>query len=72
MKMRYYSDTDSLYIELSPKTSVESKEIANGVVVDFDQNGNIIGIDIEDANQKLDLKELELIEMPFMTQKIKA
>ncbi len=52
MKLRYYPETDSLYIDLSEKTSVESHEIAEGVVVDFDEKGNIVGIDIDNAGKK--------------------
>lgn len=68
MKMQYYPDTDSLYIELSPRSSTESKEISTGVVADFDATGSIVGIDIEEASKKLDLNELELIEMPFQSK----
>ena len=50
MKMRYYKDTDSLYIDLSEKSSVESLEVAPGIVVDFDENNNILGIDIDRAS----------------------
>ena len=57
MKLNYYPDTDSLYIGLSSKTSVESKEISEGVVLDYDSNGNLVGIDIDNASRKLDLKD---------------
>ncbi len=47
MKLDYYPETDSLYIELTTdKTSVDSMEITEGVVVDIDSDGNIIGFDI--------------------------
>jgi len=64
MKMRYYKDTDSLYIDLSEKSSVESLEIAPGIVVDFDENNNIVGIDIDRASQILNLSELEISSIP--------
>ena len=38
--MRYYKDTDSLYIDLSEQPSTESLEVARGIVVDFDENNN--------------------------------
>lgn len=72
MKLNYYADTDSLYIDLSSKTSAESKEIADGVVVDFDENGAIVGIDIEQASKHLTLNELELNKLPLESQKIRA
>ena len=64
MKLKYYPDTDSLYIDLSSKTSTESKEISSGVVLDYDDEGNLTGIDIDNASKKLDLKDLTLIHIP--------
>jgi uncharacterized protein YuzE len=64
MKMRYYKDTDSLYIDLSEKSSAESLEIAPGIVVDFDENNKIVGIDIDRASQILNLSELEISSIP--------
>ncbi len=58
MKISYYPDTDSLYIELFSQKSVESIEISEGVVLDYDKDGKITGIDIDNASQKLDLEEL--------------
>ncbi|MEO8665581.1 MAG: DUF2283 domain-containing protein [Ignavibacteria bacterium] len=70
MKLNYYPDTDSLYIDLSSKTSVTSEEISDGVVLDYDNDGNIVGIDIDHASIKLDLKELVLSKLPVGLQKI--
>lgn len=54
MKLHYYSETDSLYIDLRDKASVESREVAAGVVADFDEDGNLVGLDIDQASEKLD------------------
>ena len=64
MKVNYYPDTDSLYIVLSEKTSIETKEIATGIHIDFDASGEIVGIDIDNACKKLNLKELTLTHLP--------
>lgn len=64
MKMKYYKDTDSLYIDLSERPSAESLEVAPGIVVDFDENNHIVGIDIDDASQILNLSELEISSIP--------
>lgn len=64
MKLEYYPDTDSLYIDLSSKTSVESKEISAGVVLDYDKNGNLVGIDIDNASKKFNFKDLTLSHIP--------
>lgn len=64
MKLNYYVETDSLYIDLSSKPSVETKEISPGINLDYDSNGEIVGIDIDNASKKLDLKDLTLNHIP--------
>ncbi len=64
MKLNYYPETDSLYIDLSEKTSMESKEISDGIVLDYDAEGNLVGIDIDNASKKVQLKELILTGLP--------
>ncbi len=70
MKLNYYPDIDSLYIDLSSKASVTSEEISEGVVLDYDIDGNLVGLDIDHASTKLDLKELVLSKLPVSLQKI--
>jgi uncharacterized protein YuzE len=72
MKIAYYPDTDSMYIDLSAKSSVESKEVSSGVVLDFDSDGNIVGIDIDNASKKLDLSEIILNKIPADKKTIAA
>ena len=72
MKINYYPETDSMYIDLKSKTSAESVEISEGVVLDYDEAGNLVGIDIDNASKKLDLEELVLSKLPTSTQKITA
>jgi len=64
MKLNYYPETDSLYIDLSEKTSVESVEISEGVVLDYDTEGNLAGIDFDNASKKVQLNELILSRLP--------
>jgi len=64
MKLNYYPETDSLYIDLSEKTSTESREISEGVVLDYDAQGNLVGIDIDNASTKIQLNELSLRKLP--------
>ena len=70
MKLHYYPETDSLYIDLAAKTSADSREVADGVVLDFDEEGNLVGIDIEHASTKLDLRTLETEDLPAASVKI--
>mgnify|MGYP000961803467 CR=1 FL=1 len=67
MKLHYYPDTDSLYIDLRAEPSADSREIADGLVVDFDDQGNVVGIDIDHASQRLDLRTLETESLPAAT-----
>jgi uncharacterized protein YuzE len=64
MKLNYYSETDSLYIDLSEQPSVESREISEGIVLDYDAAGNLVGIDIDNASRKVELKKLTLNKLP--------
>ena len=67
MKFSYYPDTDHLYIELSPKPGADADEVAPGVVVDYDAEGQIVGIDVEDASKRVDLTRLEADGLPTHT-----
>ena len=60
MKLSYHSSTDSLYIDLSDGASTESREISDGIVLDYDADGNLVGIDIDNASRKVQLETLVL------------
>ena len=64
MRLHYYPETDSLYIDLSAKTGVDSEQVAPGVVLDFDADGQLVGIDIDNASKIVDLSRLEAVELP--------
>lgn len=69
MKLHYDRETDSLYIDLNARPSAESREIQDGLVLDFDAQGRIVGIDIQHASEILDLATLETEALP--TAKLK-
>ena len=64
MKLNYYPETDSLYIDLSEQTSVDSREISEGIVLDYDADGNLVGIDIDNASEKVELQKLTVSKLP--------
>lgn len=64
MKLEYFHETDTLYIDLSGQPSVESEEIADGIVLDYDGAGNVVGIEIEAASHKVQLDRLEVSHVP--------
>jgi uncharacterized protein YuzE len=67
MKLHYYPETDSLYIELKSEPGAETREIVDGLMVDFDATGDVVGLDIDRASRKLDLSKIETIALPAAT-----
>jgi len=65
MKLNYYRETDSLYIELSEAPGVQTREVAEGINVDLAADGSVVGIDIDGASGKLDLSTLETAGLPI-------
>ena len=72
MKLNYYPETDSLYIDMSEKPSVDSKVISDGVVLDYDKNGDLVGIDLDNASRIANLTELVLNKLPIHKETIVA
>ena len=70
MKLNYHADTDSLYIDLSEQPSVESREVSEGIVLDYDQAGNLVGIDIDNASKKVQLNRLVLSKWPAVVETV--
>ena len=64
MKLNYYPETDSLYINLSEQPSVESLEISEGVLLDYDADGRLVGIDIDNVSSKVEMEKLILSKIP--------
>jgi uncharacterized protein YuzE len=60
MKIQYFPETDTLSIRLNSNPSTESEEIAPDVVIDFDADGAVVGLEIDLASSKVDLKQLDL------------
>jgi uncharacterized protein YuzE len=70
MKLSYYAETDSLYIELRPGPGAATREVASGLNVDLDEAGRVIGFDIDHASTQLDLSLLETIALPVRHGKV--
>lgn len=69
MKLHYYPDTDSLYVEFRHEPSVETREIADGLNVDLGASGNVVGFDIDHAAERVELSTLETQELPVRAYK---
>ena len=64
MTLHYYAETDSLYIELKPGPGVETVEVRDGLNVDLDASGDVVGFDIDRASVRLDLSRIEIVSLP--------
>ena len=69
MKLHYYAETDSLYIELRAGAGVEVREIVEGLNADLDSEGRVVGLDIDHASTMLDLSTLETVALPHKSMK---
>ena len=65
MKLNYYPETDSLYVEFRAKPGAETIEVASGLNVDVDADGEVVGFDIDQASRRLDLHTLETEALPL-------
>jgi uncharacterized protein YuzE len=67
MKLHYYPETDSLYIELKPTPGTKTREVAEGLVVDLDERNEVVGFDIDFASRRFDLSKIETVALPLPT-----
>ena len=67
MKLHYYAETDSLYVEFQSSPGTDTREVADGLNVDLDANGDVVGFDIDHASKRLELSTLETKSLPVQT-----
>ena len=60
MKVKYFKDTDTLYIEFSAQNITETKDLDENTVLDVDQSGNICAITFEHASDRTDVQQVTL------------
>ena len=70
MRIEYFPETDSLYIELASRAGADTREIDDGIVIDVDAEGHLVGIDIDQASRHLDLRTLDVRRIPFGAEKV--
>jgi uncharacterized protein YuzE len=70
MKLHYYPETDSLYIELKPEPGTETREITDDLNVDLNAEGEVVGFDIDRASKHLDLTTLETQGLPIRKTRV--
>ena len=72
MTLNYDSTTDSLYIDLSSKLNSDSREISEGIVLDYDVDGNLTGVEIDKLSNKVDLEKIVLNKVPSEVEQLSA
>ena len=70
MKLHYYAETDSLYVEFKGEPGTETREVSDGLNVDLDAAGHVVGFDIDHASSRLDLSTLEVEALPLRSYKV--
>lgn len=65
MKLQYYPETDSLYVEFKAGPGAETLEVTDDLNVDLDASGDVVGFDIDHASRRLDLSTLETEALPL-------
>jgi len=58
MKIEYSKEADAIYVYFKEEFVASSKEIEDGVVIDFDQKGHLIGIEVLDVSQRFSLSDI--------------
>ena len=71
MKIEYFPETDSLYIELNDRPGTDTREIEEGIILDLDDKGRAVGLDIDQASKHLNLHTLSLKHVPFVTNEVR-
>lgn len=64
MNIRYDSDIDAIYFDLIDIKSSDSDEILDGIIIDYDNNENVVGIEILDFKYKVS-NGLNINDLPF-------
>ena len=65
MKLSYFPETDTLYIELAQGQGADAAEIGEGIVGDFDADGRLVGLEIEHASTRVDVTRLKTDGLPI-------
>ncbi|HQT33835.1 MAG: DUF2283 domain-containing protein [Thiobacillus sp.] len=52
MRFDYDPQVDALYIRLNEAKIIESEEVQPGIILDFDENGKVAGVEVLDASKR--------------------
>ena len=71
MKLHHYAETDSLYVEFKTGPGTETREVSDGLNVDLDGAGHVVGFDIDHASSRLELSTLEIEALPLSSYNVR-
>ncbi|NOH04630.1 MAG: DUF2283 domain-containing protein [Chloroflexi bacterium] len=63
MKLKVDKENDALYLRLDDSVIVESEEVQSGVILDFDENNRVVGIEILDLSTRIRPDMLKLVQL---------
>ncbi len=63
MKIKYFQDTDTLYIEFKSAEVAETKDLDDDTLLDLDRDGNICAITVEHAKDRADIPHFSFEQM---------
>lgn len=63
MRLRIDRESDALYLRLDEAAVIDSQEVSRGVILDFDDNGRVVGIEILDLSTRTDPETLRVLEL---------
>ena len=59
MKIRYFADTDTLYIVFSQKIPIETRDLDENILLDLDEDGQLCSMAIEHAKERVGIPEVD-------------
>ncbi len=62
MKLKVDKQNDTLYFRLDEENIVESEEVAPGVILDFDKDNRVVGIEILNLSKRVDPEQLRVLQ----------
>ncbi len=66
MRIEYDKQADAIYIQIQEKEVASSKEIEEGVVIDFDEEKKVIGFEVLNASKKFDIKDITAVNIGML------
>lgn len=72
MQIRYFTDTDTLHIELTNSPVVDTMDINEQTLVDLDSDGNVVAITIEHAQKTANIRTFSFEQMQTHGVKVAA